>query len=177
MTNRIFLIAITLGALATSGCATPASQDHDRRGPLASTTLRGPDGAGMGEAWIADGELRVMIDGLPAGTHGTHLHTTGKCEAPDFASAGGHLNPHGKRHGSDNPQGKHLGDLPNLIVGAGGKGSMTVPMAGTSEQLEAALFDEDGTALVVHAGPDDYRTDPSGNSGGRIACGVLMRSR
>lgn len=176
MTNRNLLLAVAAGALATTGCTTPASTEGKGAGPLATTTLHAADGSVRGEAWIANGELRVMVDGLPAGPHGTHLHMTGKCDAPDFASAGGHLNPHSKAHGSDNPQGKHLGDLPNLIVGAGGKGSMTVPMPGSAAQLEAVLFDADGTAVVVHAEPDDYRTDPSGNSGGRVACGVLTQS-
>ncbi len=91
------------------------------------------------------------------------------------ASAGGHLNPHGKQHGMENPQGSHLGDLPNLSIGADGKGSFSVPLNGSPAEIEALLFDADGTALVVHAKPDDYRTDPSGNSGPRIACGVLTR--
>ena len=115
----------------------------------------------------------LNVTGMPAGEHGAHLHTVGRCDAPDFTTAGGHLNPLGKKHGTHNPQGSHLGDLPNLVVAADGTGSLTIPLAGTAAELEASLFDGDGTAIVVHAGPDDYMTDPAGNSGGRIACGVF----
>lgn len=166
-----------LAALAASVSATPAKHDH--HAPLASATLRAADGSAKGTARIVGKagrwELKIAVEGLPAGAHGAHLHTVGKCDAPDFASAGGHLNPHGKMHGSENPQGMHLGDLPNLTVGANGKGSLTAPLAGSAAELQATLFDADGTAVVVHAGQDDYKTDPSGNSGGRIACGVLTR--
>ena len=79
-------------------------------------------------------------------------------------------------HGAKNPQGSHLGDLPNIVVGRGGAGSLTVPLTGTGDELLAQLFDADGTALVVHASADDYMTDPTGNSGGRVLCGVLTRS-
>jgi Cu-Zn family superoxide dismutase len=122
-------------------------------------------------------DLKLTVRGLPAGQHGVHLHMVGSCNAPDFVSAGGHLNPHAKMHGSLNPQGSHLGDLPNLDVGSGGTGSLTARLAGTKAELWQALFDGDGTALVVHATADDYRTDPTGNSGGRIACGVITRIR
>lgn len=176
--QALFLVA---GSLAAVSCATAAPPEHAHDAPLASTTLKAADGSTKGKAWIAGSagrwELKVDVDGLPAGAHGTHLHTVGKCDAPDFASAGGHLNPHGKAHGSDNPQGMHLGDLPNLTVGADGKGSLTVALAGSAADLDPALFAGDGAAVVVHATADDYRTDPSGNSGGRIACGVLTRSR
>lgn len=134
-------------------------------------TAAGAD-AGTVAAQEADGGLRVTVTvmGLPAGAHGAHVHTTGKCGAPDFASAGGHWNPTARMHGLENPAGPHAGDMPNLIVGADGKGelSFTLP-AGTYE----GLLDPDGAAFVVHAGADDMKTDPSGNSGGRIACGVF----
>ena len=105
-----------------------------------------------------------------------HLHTTGSCDTPEFASAGSHLNPGNRQHGSANPAGSHLGDLPNLTIGSGGTGTVSATLPGTRDQVLAQTFDGDGTAIVVHAGPDDYRTDPSGNSGGRIACGVLTRT-
>lgn len=117
--------------------------------------------------------LKLAVTGLTAGEHGVHLHTVGSCEAPAFTSAGAHLNPHNKMHGHENPQGSHLGDLPNLTVGEDGKAEVTVPLDAPRAELEQYLMDDDGTAVVVHAGPDDYRTDPSGNSGDRIACGVL----
>ena len=118
----------------------------------------------------------IAVVGLSPGVHGVHLHMTGACDAPEFTSAGGHLNPGGHQHGSDNPAGAHLGDLPNVTVGNAGTGTVTATLPGSREAVLAQLFDADGTAIVVHANADDYRTDPSGNSGGRIACGVLTRS-
>lgn len=179
-TALVFAAAITASASAT---AAPSGHDHHHHGaaaaPLASATLKAADGSTKGAARIvASGgrwELHVEVEGLSAGVHGAHLHMVGKCDAPDFATAGGHLNPQGKKHGKDNPQGQHLGDLPNLTIGADGKGHLMSTLTGSAAELEAALFDGDGTAVVVHAGPDDYKTDPSGNSGGRIACGVLAK--
>lgn len=100
---------------------------------------------------------------------------TGRCEGPAFTSAGGHLNPGEKQHGTLNPAGSHTGDLPNLNIVSNGAGTLSVELSGTRAELEAALFDADGTALVIHATADDYKTDPTGNSGARIACGVLTR--
>lgn len=146
---------------------------------LAEATLVNANGIPAGTAqFLGAGDaitLTIAVSGLAPGQHGVHLHTTGKCEAPAFASAGGHLNPSGHQHGSMNPAGPHLGDLPNLIVGDNGASTITATIPGTRAEIEARLFDDDGTALIVHAGPDDYKTDPSGNSGGRIACGVLIR--
>ena len=111
--------------------------------------------------------LRVEVQGLPPGEHGLHLHSVGRCEGPGFQSAGSHWNPASKQHGHLNPQGAHLGDLPNMTVSSNGHGRLVflvnVP----------AIADADGTSLVIHAKADDYRTDPSGNSGDRIACAVL----
>ena len=171
------LIAAT-ALLATAAGVAAAHEGHDHgaaHGPMANAVLKAADGSVKGKAWVEGNQLKVEVAGLPAGVHGTHLHTVGKCDAPDFATAGGHLNPHAKAHGSDNPQGTHLGDLPNLTVGADGKGSLTATLSGSAAELGGALFDADGTAVVVHAGPDDLRTDPSGNSGGRVACGVLTK--
>ena len=113
---------------------------------------------------------------LPPGMHGFHIHAVGVCTPPDFKSAGGHLNPTDKHHGRLNPEGPHLGDLPNLTIGANGSAdtSFAVPKALLGSG-EGSLFQAEGTALVIHADPDDYRTDPSGNSGDRIACAVVER--
>lgn len=178
-TNAVPALALaTMLAFTGAVAAAPADASHS---PVASATLAAADGSPRGKAWIVahDGrwELKVDAEGLPAGAHGTHLHMVGKCEAPGFTTAGDHLNPHGRQHGSENPQGMHLGDLPNLTAGADGKGSLTAPLQGTPAELQAALFDADGTAVVIHAAADDYRTDPSGNSGSRIACGVLTPGR
>ena len=119
--------------------------------------------------------VRVAVRGtrLPAGTHGTHLHAVGRCEAPGFTTAGAHLNPTNRQHGLRNPAGPHLGDLPNMTVGANGQGTLESTVAGSLTPGQAPIFDADGTSLVVHASADDNVTDPSGNSGARIACAVI----
>ena len=106
-------------------------------------------------------------------THGVHLHAVGDCSAADFSSAGGHLNPQNNSHGSENQQGAHLGDLPNATVGPNGVGAVSDVLRGEAAQVLGWIFDADGTAVVVHEGPDDYRTDPAGSAGARVACGVL----
>ena len=121
--------------------------------------------------------VTVSVTDMAPGTYGAHLHTTGRCDAPTFETAGGHWNPTSRQHGSQNPQGQHLGDLPNVTVGDARRGQIEFRVPNASLQGGAdPLFDADGAAVVIHAGPDDYRTDPSGNSGDRIACGVLGSS-
>ncbi|GAA4769416.1 superoxide dismutase family protein [Stakelama sediminis] len=181
----IALIGGAALSLMAAGCSTmagvhpadaettpaPASQE-------AIATLRTGDGAQVGTATateLPDGGVRIAIDAhdLPPGVHGAHVHTTGRCAPPDFASAGGHWNPTGTHHGISNPENPkpHAGDMPNLMIGTNGEGSLAVNLpAGTF----AGLMDADGSALVIHAGADDLKSDPSGNSGARIACGVFM---
>jgi len=120
----------------------------------------------------------VAVTGLPAGSHGLHIHAAGKCEAPAFTTAAGHFNPQSKQHGLLSATGPHGGDLSNLVVASNGTGSLhglntvvTLDAGATNSLLQQA-----GTALVVHAGPDDETTDPTGNSGARIACGVISKS-
>lgn len=143
-------------------------------GARAVALLHSADGAAVGQATATEvaGGLRFTIDvkGLPPGTHGAHVHTIGTCTPPDFASAGGHWNPTGMKHGSMNPQGPHEGDLPNLVIGTDGRGAIGITIPGATM---AGLLDGDGSSLVVHANRDDMMTDPSGNSGPRIACGVF----
>lgn len=171
------LAAGLFSAAALTGC-TSIGEIHDAR--AASAVLVSAQGVPAGTAAIgAAGDrwtLTVAVAGLSQGVHGIHLHTTGRCDAPGFASAGGHLNPTGHQHGSLNPGGSHLGDLPNLAISSNGRGTVTAMLQGERGELERALFDTDGTALVIHAAADDYKTDPSGNSGARIACGVLTRN-
>lgn len=160
--------------LCITGCMTAA----DREGASgATTTLAAADGSARGAASLSDSGsgLRISVQArdLPAGTHGIHVHAVGRCEAPDFGTAGPHWNPTERKHGRDNPEGAHHGDMPNIDVGADGRGSLAFTIPATTL---AALLDADGAALVIHANADDYRTDPSGNSGGRIACGVIARS-
>lgn len=143
-----------------------------------SADLRDVNGATLARAMLEQTSdavrIRIEATGLAAGTYGAHVHMTGRCDAPDFASAGGHWNPTEHQHGHDNPQGAHLGDLPNLVVAADGTGTISFDIAGaTLRGASNSVLDEDGAAVIVHAEPDDYRTDPSGNSGARIACGVV----
>jgi len=127
----------------------------------------------------ADGGIRIdiQVSQLPLGTHGIHVHTAGKCEGPAFTSAGAHFNPTSKKHGKDNPEGPHAGDLLNIQVEASGDGKVSLldPNVTLGDEPNS-LFHEGGTAIVIHEKADDYKTDPAGNSGARIACGVIERS-
>lgn len=175
MNIKIALAAIT-GAVALAGCSTMSAENPLVK-TLAITALTNGSGVVVGKAAIesvgASVYLVASASGQTPGLHGIHLHSAGKCEAPNFSTAGGHLNPDAHQHGTLNPTGPHLGDLPNIEIAANGTGSMKAPLSLASEQLLATVFDADGAAVVLHAGPDDYKSDPSGNSGGRIACGVL----
>lgn len=135
-----------------------------------------PVGAGLVVHREDGAEVTVRVSGLtPGAEHGFHVHERGLCGPPDFSSAGGHFNPHGRQHGFQNPAGPHAGDLPNLRANAEGVADTT--FLATNVRLRAgapeSLVREGGVALMVHARPDDYRTDPSGESGDRIACAVL----
>ena len=119
--------------------------------------------------------LHVVLTAAPEGVHAFHLHTTGKCEPP-FTTAGGHFNPASKQHGIENPMGMHAGDMPNVTVPAGGK--LTFDLFNPDVTLKAganSLMDADGSAVVLHATADDYKGDPAGNAGARIACGVVTK--
>jgi Cu-Zn family superoxide dismutase len=151
-----------------SGSATPVAS-ADVRNVLGETKAR------VTAAQLGD-TIRVRIDamGMPRGTYAAHVHTTGACNPPDFTSAGPHWNPTGAQHGKNNPAGMHKGDLPNLSVGTDGRGTLeyAIPAAALTGG-QSPLLDSDGAALVIHAQADDYRTDPTGNAGGRMACGVF----
>ncbi len=163
-------------ALALAACATVPADGET----LATASLMNGNGAPSGEARLVSVgdrvELAVTAQGLTPGEHGFHLHTTGRCTLPDFTSAGGHLNPSNEGHGLLDDDGNHLGDLPNLVARANGTASVQVPLGGTRSYVLEQIFDSDGTAVVIHADPDDGRTDPSGNAGSRVSCGVLTRS-
>lgn len=145
--------------------------------PEATAVLKDNQGKEAGKAVFTEvpGEVNVALEvsGISEGPHAVHIHDTGKCEAPGFKSAGPHFNPGGRQHGKNNPEGHHAGDLPNIYV-KDGKGSLRfiVPDVSLSDD-NRGLFKEGGTAIVVHAGPDDDQTDPAGNSGDRILCGVI----
>ena len=169
-------IGLAAGALLLVGTTSAFAQ-----APGASADLKMPDGKSAGTATFTPESggvrLKVQAAGLPPGDHGIHVHAVGKCDAPDFMTAGGHFNPGSKQHGLNNPQGAHAGDMPNLKVGPDGTGTFDFLLKDVSTAAGAgSLFGPDGTALVIHAGPDDEMTDPTGNSGGRIACGLIMRA-
>jgi Cu-Zn family superoxide dismutase len=165
-------LAVTIAAavpLALGACETTGEPTG---GPVFALVNSAGQSVGSVRMWETPGGVtfRIAASGLPHGTHGIHVHTTGRCDTPAFTTAGPHWNPAGNKHGFNNPAGPHRGDLPNVTVAANGVLSEAVSLAGASF---ASLLDADGAALVLHAGPDDYATDPSGNSGDRIACGVL----
>lgn len=173
--KTIGLSTLVVSAFSLAACATIPSNDSEE---LASASIQDRDREIIGSAvLVSDGEslaLAIDLNELAPGSHGFHLHTRGDCSAPDFTSAGGHLNPAGVSHGKLNPSGAHLGDLPNLEIGESGSLSQTIRIVEMSEDTLQAILDEDGTAIVVHAGPDDYVSDPAGAAGPRIACGVLQ---
>lgn len=144
--------------------------------------MKDPAGKTIGWAVIKGGSQGVTItltlDHVTPGEHAVHFHSVPKCEGPDFKSAGPHFNPDSKQHGLQNPDGHHAGDMDNFNVDA--KGKANVKLFNKDVNLGAdsdshSLFSNGGTAIVVHAKADDMRTDPSGNSGDRISCGVIAR--
>ena len=170
----MFAILILIGGEAYGQ---PKSVD-----PAGSVTIINSKGEPVGSATLTQGPQSVTIalevSQLPPGKHGFHIHAIGKCDPPDFQTAGGHFNPFGKKHGLKNPEGPHAGDLSNLEVGPDGKGKIEATVGGLTLGKEglAVLLDSNGTAVVIHAGLDDEMTDPAGNSGARIACGVIKPS-
>jgi len=137
------------------------------------------DGQPAGRAVIKEGADGLAIvgrvgDQIPRGLHGIHIHEVGTCEPP-FDSAGGHYNPHGREHGHHNANGPHAGDLSNIDVGATGEFEL-VAVGLTLDQIETGLMDADGASIIIHAGADDEASDPSGNSGARLLCGVIERN-
>ena len=165
------IAAAALAAAPLTGCVT----DEPQGGAPMSLVNSAGQAIGTVRAWQTPGgvSFRVYATGLPHGIHGIHVHSIGRCDPPDFASAGSHWNPAARKHGLNNPAGPHAGDLPNVEVAANGVLGATVVLSGASM---ASLLDADGAALVIHAAADDNMTDPSGNSGARIACAVITSS-
>lgn len=181
MHSRSALAALTV----LTACAyTPPEAPPLDRSEAAAIPLSLLDASGRERARaVIDQEpdgLIVSLEarGLAPGTYAAHIHAVGRCDPPGFESAGPHWNPGGAAHGRENPRGAHLGDLPNLLVGTDRRGSVEYRIAGANfREGPNAVADADGAALIVHANPDDYRTDPSGNAGARLACAVIAPAR
>jgi Cu-Zn family superoxide dismutase len=167
---------LLLGAtLAFAGCA-----GTQPGGNTATADIRNALGQTVGTATFSEvtGGVRIVLEArnLAPGLRGVHIHEVGKCDPPAFTTAGGHFNPEKKQHGLENPAGPRAGDLPNMTVSAEGTGRLeTITGRVTLGGGPTSLFDADGSALVVHAAADDMKTDPTGNSGSRMACGVIVR--
>lgn len=175
-----FMPVLLLGALACGRSGPPASGAAPAGGapsPKALFALIDTTGARAGQVSVSQDAggvvFEVFATGLSPGRHGMHLHANPACEPPAFQSAGGHFNPAARQHGAKNPLGAHAGDLPNLVVNASGEGRARVTITGHTLSPGPGSVGAPGTALVIHAGQDDELTDPTGNSGPRIACAVI----
>ena len=167
----VFLVSL---AAACSISTEEASQ--------ATAELKDKDGKQVGVARFRESgkgvTVNVDVKGLTPGLHAVHVHAVGKCEPPAFTSAGGHFNPAQKKHGHKSPEGAHAGDLPNMLVAKDGTGRFEAFTDGmTLKPGATSVFDKDGSALVIHAGVDDYATDPTGNAGDRAACGIITMAQ
>lgn len=175
--------AVCVAVVISSGCASAPSPLNRVAAAYATLVNAAGETRGSAELWQdADKIVHVQVQvlNMPPGPHGIHFHAVGKCEGEGttpFSTAGGHFNPLGRQHGLDNPAGPHAGDAPNFTVAADGTGraSFTTDRVSLTEG-STSLFDADGSAIVIHAGADDQTSQPAGNSGGRIACGVVKQT-
>lgn len=183
MQNFIATVLLA-GSISLLGCkgprqaGTPAdSSSAAQSGGTAHAFLHDLSGQEMGTVTLRDSGGRITLSGelsgIPPGIHAIHLHTVGRCDRPKYESAGSHWNPTGREHGTQNPNGPHLGDLPNLPEPKDGWVKVDEVSPGGTLRGANPLLDSDGASVVIHAKADDYKTNPSGNSGDRIACGVV----
>jgi Cu-Zn family superoxide dismutase len=184
MIKTLLPSALFLSLLAGSALADDAKKPTpDKKPPAAkpvTVKLSDAKGKSVGTAKLeADPggvKITLAVKGLPAGDHAIHVHEAAKCEGPDFKSAGGHFNPEHKKHGTDNPEGPHAGDMPNFTADAKGGSTASVVAPGvTLDDGPHSVFTGGGTALVIHEKADDMKTDPAGAAGNRIACGLIKK--
>ena len=172
MRMTVFVVG---GLFLMSGLAYAQTNPQTAKATLANAQ-REPVGTATLTEMKGGVQISLKLTKLPPGTHALHIHEVDQCDPPDFKSAGGHFNPYGKKHGVKNPQGHHAGDLPNIVVGPDGTAATQLMAAGVTLGTGTnSLFHLGGTSLVIHASPDDDRTDPAGNAGARIACGVITQ--
>jgi len=171
-------LATVVSALVLTAAITAAS---GQMGGSAKADIQNNRGEKVGTAMLSPAEngVRISLDvsKLSPGMHGIHIHNVGKCDPPDFSTAGPHFNPTPKKHGLQNPEGPHAGDMKNLTVGSDGTAHIEFvdTLVSLADGVPNSLFHPNGTALVIHVDPDDEMTDPSGKSGARIACGVISK--
>jgi Cu-Zn family superoxide dismutase len=166
--------AFLFGAAGMAGAKEASAADVAAK---ATAAMKDAEGNSVGTVAFEQGAqgtvVHARLTDLPPGTHAFHVHETGKCEAPDFTSAGGHYNPTDQAHGFFADDGYHAGDLPNIHVAE--SGTLEIEFFSEQFKLDDNVFDSDGSSVVIHAGTDDYRTDPAGDAGERVACGVIER--
>lgn len=186
--NRKIIFTAIAASLGLSACqASTEFESKEESLPVSEKAVApvnvdmiNSEGVEIGTATLTEAlkgvTIRLKAEGLEPGKKAIHLHETGKCEKPDFTSAGAHFNPSKKQHGFDNPKGFHAGDLPNIEIDE--NGTLDVELHAADVTLKQAkknsLLDEDGSTIIIHERVDDYMTDPAGNSGNRIACGALV---